>query len=99
MGSLCVLPYMCKDIECLVCRKKCSHEVWCANDFARAENHSSDCYLCQHEFTSCTAARKDKHIVYQNLQSALRPIEPSENLPVLKPPDQEMQSSAEFQQC
>ena len=32
-----------------------------------------------------------RNIVYPNLQSAMRPAEHSENLPVPKPPDQEMQ--------
>ena len=35
--------------------------------------------------------KKKKHIVDPNLQSAMRPAEHSENLPVPKPPDQEMQ--------
>ena len=53
----------------------------------------NDCYFCQHDFTDCTTAKKKKkkHIVYPNLQSAMRPAEHSENLPVPKPPDQEMQ--------
>ena len=58
------------------------------------KDHCNDCYFCQHDFTGCTTARKKKHIVYPNLESALRPIEHSENLPVPKPPDQEMQSSS-----
>jgi len=37
MGSSCLLPYMCENIEHMVCKKECSHEVWCANDLARAE--------------------------------------------------------------
>ena len=58
------------------------------------KDHSNDCYFRQHNFTGCTTARKKKHIVYPNLESALCPIEHSENLPVPKPPDQEMQSSS-----
>ena len=38
--------------------------------------------------------RKKEHIVYPNFQSATRPVEHSENLPVSKPPDQEIQSSS-----
>ena len=38
--------------------------------------------------------KKKKHIVYPNLQSAMCPVEQSENLPVPKRPDQEMQSSS-----
>ena len=58
------------------------------------KDHSNDCYLRQHDFTSCTTAKKKKHIVYRNLQSAMRPVEHSEKLPVTEPPDQEMQSSS-----
>ena len=35
-----------------------------------------------------------RNIVYPNLQSAMRPAEHSENLPVPKPSDQQMQSSS-----
>ena len=35
-----------------------------------------------------------RNIVYPNLQSAMRPAEHSENLPVSKPSDQQMQSSS-----
>ena len=55
--------------------------------------HSNDCYFCQHDFTGCNKAKKKTPIVYPNLQSAMRPVEHSENLPALKSPDQEMQSS------
>ena len=37
--------------------------------------------------------QRKSNIVYPNLQSAICPEERSENLPVPKPPDQEMQSS------
>ena len=55
--------------------------------------HSNDCYFCQQDYTGCTTAKKKKHIVYPNLQSAIRPVEHSKDLPVPKPPDQEMWSS------
>ena len=58
------------------------------------KDNSNDCYFCQHDFTGCTTAKKKKHIVYLNLQSAIRPVEQSENLPVPKPPDQDIQSSS-----
>ena len=61
--------------------------IWCEQ-----KDHSNDCYFCQHDFTGCTTARKKKNIVY--LESALRPIEHSENLPVPKPPDQEIRVPA-----
>ena len=51
------------------------------------KDHSNDCYFCRHDFTGFTTARKKKHIVYPNLQSALRPIEHSRS------------RKAEFQQC
>ena len=38
--------------------------------------------------------RKRKHIVYPNLQTAIRPVEHSKDLLVPKPPDQEMWSSS-----
>ena len=63
--------------------------IWCEQ-----KDHSNDCYFCQHDFTGCTTARGKKHMVYPNLQSALRSIEHSEMLPVPKPPDQETQSSS-----
>ena len=56
------------------------------------KDRSDDCYFYQNDFTGCTTAKKKKHIVYPNLQSAMRPVEHSENLPWPKPPDQEMQS-------
>ena len=34
MGSACLLPYMCENIERMVSKQKCSHEVWCVNDLA-----------------------------------------------------------------
>ena len=43
--------------------------------------------------TLCTAKKK-KHIVYPNLQSAIHQVEHSENFLVPKPPDQEIQSSS-----
>ena len=57
------------------------------------KDHSNDGYFCQHDFTGCTTAKKKKHIVYPSLQSGIHPAEHSENLPVPKPTDQEMQSS------
>ena len=36
--------------------------------------------------------QRQRNIVYLNLQSAMRPVEHSENLPVPKPLNQEMQS-------
>ena len=82
MGSSCLLPYMCEDIEHMVCKKKCSHEVWC------------DCYIFHQDYRGCTTAKKEKRIVYPNLQSAMHPDEHSKDLPVPKPPDQEMWSSS-----
>ena len=58
------------------------------------KDRSDDCYFYQNDFTGCTTAKKKKHIVCPNLQSAMRPVEHSENLPGPKPPDQEMQSSS-----
>ena len=58
------------------------------------KDHSNDWYFCQDHFTDSTTAKKKKHIVYPNFQSAKRPVEHSENLPVPKPPYQEMQSSS-----
>ena len=52
------------------------------------KDRSNDCYFCQNDFTGCTAAKKIKHIVYPNLQSAMCSVEHLENLPVPKPPDQ-----------
>ena len=46
--------------------------------------HANDCYFCQHDFTGCNKAKKKKPIVYSDLQSAMRPVEHSENLPALK---------------
>ena len=43
-------------------------------------------------YTSSTTAKKNKHIVYLNLQSAMRLVEHSKDLPLPKPPDQEMWS-------
>ena len=63
--------------------------IWCEQ-----KDHSNDCFFCQHDITGCTTAKKKKHIVYPNLQSAMRPVEHSENLPMPKPPEQEMQSSS-----
>lgn len=57
-------------------------------------DHSNDCYFCQQDYTGCTTAKKKKHIVYPNLQSAMRPDEYSKDLPAPKPPDQEMWSSS-----
>ena len=70
-------------------QEKCSHEVW-----REQKDHSNGCSFCKHDFTGCTIAKKKKHIVYPNLQSAMRPVKHSENLPVPKPPDQEIQSSS-----
>ena len=44
---------------------------------AMKEDHSNDCYFCQHDVTDCTTAKKKKHIVYPNLQSAMHPVEHS----------------------
>ena len=58
------------------------------------KDSSNDCYFCQYDFTGCAIAKKKKRIVYPNLQSAMHPVEHLENIPLLKPPDQEMQSSS-----
>jgi len=60
----------------------------------KQKDHSTDCYFCQQDYTDCTTAKKKKHIVYPNLQSAMRPVEHSKDLPAPKPPDQEMWSSS-----
>ena len=39
-------------------------------------------------------SKEKKRIVYPNLQSAMRPINHSKELPVPKPPNQEMSSSS-----
>ena len=56
------------------------------------KDHSNNCYFCQQDYTGCTTAKKKKHIVYLNLQSAMRPVKHSKELPVPKPPNQEMWS-------
>ena len=58
------------------------------------KDYSNDCYFCQQDYMGCTAAKKKKHIVYPNLQSALRPVKHSKELPVSKAPNQEMWSSS-----
>ena len=58
------------------------------------KDSSNDGYFCQYDFTGCTIAKKKKRIVYPNLQSVMHPVEHLENIPLLKPPDQEMQSSS-----
>ena len=90
MGSSCVLPYMGKDMECMVSRKKCSHELWCANDLAWVER-SPWWLLFLSEWLYRLYCSKEKET---HCQSAIRPVENSENLPVLKPPDLEMQLSS-----
>ena len=59
--------------------------TWCEQ-----KDHSNDCYFCQQDYMGCTTAKKKKHIVYPNLQSAMRPVKHSKELPVPKPPNQEM---------
>ena len=49
------------------------------------KDHSNDCYFCQQNYTGCTTTKKKRHIVYPNLQSAIRPVEHSKDLPVPKP--------------
>ena len=58
------------------------------------KDHSNDCYFCYQDYTGYTATKKKKHIVYSNLQSAMRPVDHSKELPVPKPPNQEMLSSS-----
>ena len=77
-------------VFCLTCVKALMFGV--PMIWREQKKHSNDCYFCQHDFTGFNIAKKKKHIVYPNLQSAMRPVEHSENLPVPKPPDQEMQS-------
>ena len=60
----------------------------------KQKDHSNDCYFCQQDYTGCTTAKKKKHIVYPNLQSAMRPVEHSKELPIPKFPNQEMWSSS-----
>ena len=90
-------------MSCLTCMKTLS--AWYAEKnvymkfgvpmiWREQKVHSNDCYFCQHDFTGCTTTKKKKHIVYPNLQAAMRPVEYFENLLVPKPPDQEMQSSS-----
>ena len=68
MGSSCLLPYMCEDIEHMVYKKKCSHEVWCEH-----KDYSNDCYFCQQDYTGYTTAKKKTHhlpkFVISNLSS------------------------------
>ena len=91
------VPQVC----CLTCVKTLS--AWYANKnihikigvpmiWRERKDHSNDCYFCQQDYTGCTTAKKKKHIVYPNLQSAMRPVKYSKELPVLKPPNQEMWS-------
>ena len=58
------------------------------------KDHFNDCYFCQQDYTGYTTAKKKKHIVYPNLQSAMRPVNHSKELPVPKLPNQEMLSSS-----
>ena len=58
------------------------------------KDHSNDCYFCQQDYTGYTTAKKKKQIVYPNLQSAMRPVNHSKELPVPKLPDQKMLSSS-----
>ena len=92
-------PHLC----CLTCVKTLS--AWYAGKnvhmkfgvpmiWHEQKDHSNDFYFCQHDFTGCTIAKKKRNTVYPNLQSAMHPVEQSENLPVPKPLDQEMQSSS-----
>ena len=92
MDSSCLLPYICEDIECLVCRKNVHIKFGVSMIWREQQDHSNDCYFCKHDFTGCITAKKKKHTVYPNLLSAIHSVEHSENLPAPKPPDQEMQS-------
>ena len=51
------------------------------------KDHPNDCYFCQQDYTGCTTTKKKKHIVYPNVQLAMRPVEHSKDLPVPKPLD------------
>ena len=53
------------------------------------KDHSNDWYFCQQDYKGYTTAKKKKHIVYLNLQSAMRPVNQSKEFPVPKPPNQE----------
>ena len=92
-----------QDKSCLTCVKTFS--AWYAKKnvhmkfgvpmiWREQKDHSNDCYFCQQDYTGCTTPKKKKHIAYPNLQSAMRPVEHSKELPVPKPPDQEMWSSS-----
>ena len=50
------------------------------------KDHVTDCYFCLTDIAGHTAKTK-KHIVYPNLQSAMRPVKHSDELPVPIPPD------------
>ena len=50
------------------------------------KDHVTDCYFCLTDIAGDTAKTK-KHIVYPNLQSAMRPVKHSDELPVPIPPD------------
>ena len=50
------------------------------------KDHVSDCYFCLTDVAGHTA-KTEKHIVYPDLQSAMRPVKHSEELPILTPPD------------
>ena len=63
------------------------------------KDHISDCYFCQQDYTGYTTAKKKKLIVYLNLQSATHPVNHSKELPVPKPPNQEMLSSSSVDEC
>ena len=92
-------PHVC----CLTCVKELS--VWYSGKnvhikfgvpmiWREQKYHSNDYYFCQHDFTGCTTAKKKKHFVYPNLQSAMRPEQHLESLPVPKSPNQEIQISS-----
>ena len=97
-------PHVC----CLACVKTLG--AWYANKnvqmkfgvpmiWGEQKDHSSDCYFCQQDYSGYTTAKKKKRIVYPNLQSAMRPVNHSKELPVPKPPNQEMLSSSSVDEC
>ena len=92
MDSSYELSYISEDIECLVCKKSIYMLFGMPMIWRDQKDRSNDCYFCRYDFTGCTTAKKKKHIVCPNLKSAMYPVEHLENLPVPKPPDQEIQS-------
>lgn len=54
------------------------------------KNHTDDCYFCCVNVKGFSARNKHK-IVYPNIESAMRPVPHDDNLPIPKPPENEME--------